>query len=236
MPYFRQIDRAIAGRGYPVIITGVHPTAGVATRARQLKETLLARMGERDLRGQKVVIMAHSMGGLDARYMISHLGMAQQVAALVTISCPHRGSPYADWCVQHIGRRLGGLRLMKYLGLDVQAALDLTTTMCRRLNETTPDAAGVKYYSISAQRPVDQVPPFGRHAWRVVEAMEGPNDCLVSVKSAMWGEHLGTWSADHWLTINRRFAARLGGSDLIVRNWMKVVDRLVRDGVLEGVG
>ena len=47
----------------------------------------------------RVVIIAHSMGGLDARYMISRLGMDDRVTALVTITTPHRGSPYADWCL-----------------------------------------------------------------------------------------------------------------------------------------
>jgi triacylglycerol lipase len=233
LPYFRQIDRAIAARGYPLIISGVHPTAGVVRRARQLKETILARLAVMDKRDEKIVILAHSMGGLDARHMISHLGMADRVAALVTISCPHRGSPYADWCVEHLGRRLGGLRLMKFLGLDVQAALDVTTTMCRRFNQTTLDSPLVRYYSISAQRPEKQIPPFARHAFRMIAAAEGPNDSLVSVKSAVWGEHLATWSADHWLTINRRFAPRLGESNAIVRNWLKILDRLVADGILE---
>ena len=77
--------------------------------------------------GQRVLIVAHSMGGLDARYMISRMGMEDHVAALLTITTPHRGSPYADWIVRHLGRRLHGFRLMKLLKVDVQAANDLTT-------------------------------------------------------------------------------------------------------------
>jgi hypothetical protein len=38
---------------------------------------------------------------------------------------------------------------------------------------------------------------------------EGPNDSLVSVKSSTWAEHLGTWPADHWHTINHRFVVEL---------------------------
>src|ERR1700690_2535874 len=89
--YFKGIDRAIAARGYPLIITGVHPTAGVATRGRQLKETILRRLDEMGKRGERVVILAHSLGGLDARYMIRHLGMAGHVKALVTVCTPHHG-------------------------------------------------------------------------------------------------------------------------------------------------
>ena len=51
------------------------------------------------------------MGGLDARYMIGQLGMADRVAALLTVTTPHRGSPYADWCGAPPGPRLRGLRV-----------------------------------------------------------------------------------------------------------------------------
>jgi triacylglycerol lipase len=173
------------------------------------------------------------MGGLDARYMVTHLGMAQYVKALVTIASPHRGSPYADWAVRNVGNRLGGFRLMQFLGIDVQAILDVTTTSCARFNIDTPNVPGVKYYSVSAQRPRSQMPPFAIHSHKVIEQADGKNDGLVSVASATWGEHLGTWNIDHWLTINRRLVANAGRTDRIIGYWLKVVDRLVEDGVLE---
>lgn len=39
----------------------------------------------------KVNIIAHSKGGLEARYLISSLNMANKVASLTTISTPHHG-------------------------------------------------------------------------------------------------------------------------------------------------
>ena len=49
------------------------------------------------------------------------------------------------------------------------------------------------------------MPAFALHAHRVVSAVEGANDGLVSVQSSVWGEHYGTWAADHWHTIGRRY-------------------------------
>ncbi len=49
------------------------------------------------------------------------------------------------------------------------------------------------------------IPPFALHSHRIVRNAEGDNDGLVSVKSSTWGEHCGTWKADHWHTINRRW-------------------------------
>jgi len=42
-----------------------------------------------DVDGRKVHLFAHSMGGLDARHMITHLGMANRVRTLTTIGTPH---------------------------------------------------------------------------------------------------------------------------------------------------
>jgi triacylglycerol lipase len=228
MSYFRRIERAIVNRGYPVIVTNVHPTAGIAHRARQLKEAILAQKLD-----EPMVIIAHSMGGLDARYMLTHLGMAQHVKALVTISAPHRGSPYADWCLKHLGQRLGGLRLMKLLRLNVQAVADLTLANCREFNQTTPDMPEVKYFSVSSQSALKRTPAFGRHAHRVIEAAQGPNDGLVSVSSAQWGEHLATWPADHWLTIDSPVIPRPWESTRIVGYWMEIIDRLEQEGLLD---
>ena len=209
LSYFRGIDRAIGERGHPVIVPHVHPTGSIELRARQLKEQILRGLKAQGLDRQRIILVAHSMGGLDSRYMISKLGMDDQVAALLTITTPHRGSTYADWCLQNLGKKLGGLRLMSMLGLDVQAVSDLTTESCRRFNRKVKNAAGVQYFSVSAARPWHRVPPFAVHAHKIISAAEGENDCLVSVKSSTWGEHLGVWPADHFHTVNHKMIVEL---------------------------
>ncbi|CAO3629484.1 unnamed protein product [Cunninghamella blakesleeana] len=54
---------------------------------------------------QPVNFIAHSMGGLDCRYLLSHLhhNRTYQPLSLTTISCPHRGSPVMDWFRDHVG-------------------------------------------------------------------------------------------------------------------------------------
>src|SRR3954470_17333089 len=143
LSYFRKIDRALAERGHPLIVSRVHPTAAVATRARQLKETILRQLQILGREDEKVLLVSHSRGGLDARYMIGKLRMADRVAALLTITTPHRGSPVADWCLRHLGKRLHGFELLKMLGLDVDAARDLTTESCVRFNEEITNVPGV---------------------------------------------------------------------------------------------
>jgi triacylglycerol lipase len=207
--YFRGIDRAITGRGHPLVVSRVHPTGSIELRARELKSNILRGLKQHDREKDRVLIIAHSMGGLDARHMITRLGMDDRVAALVTVCTPHRGSPYADWCLHNLGEKLGGMRLMNLLGLDVRALSDLTLASCRQFNREVKNAAGVQYFSVSAARPWHRVPPFAVHAHKIVTDAEGDNDCLVSVKSSTWGEHLGVWPADHFHAINHKMIVEI---------------------------
>ena len=209
LSYFRGIDHAIAAKGHPLIVSRVHPTAGIATRARQLKATILRHRDLLAASGGKVIVIGHSMGGLDARYMISKLGMDDRVAALLTVTSPHRGSPFANWCLKHLANRLGAYKFLNFLGLDTQGGNDLTTESCCRFNEEVPDAPGVKYFSIGAARPWHKIPPFALPAYRIVYDAEGDNDSLVSTTSSVWGKHLGVWPADHFHTINKRWVIEL---------------------------
>ncbi len=233
MNYFHGVDEAVAELGHPVIVSRVHPTGSIELRAGQLKQTLLRELEAMGRPDAKVVIIAHSMGGLDARYMIAHLGMADRVRALVTVCTPHHGSPYADWCCKHLGRRLGGFKLMRALGLDVQAISDLTREHCAHFNQQTPDHPGVKYYSINACRPWRLTQPLLLHSYQVIHAAEGDNDGMVSLSSGQWGECLGTWPADHLHAINRRivpeFREKTGD---ITPYYLEVLARLEADGLV----
>jgi triacylglycerol lipase len=232
--YFHGIDRAIGERGHPVIISRVHPTGSIQRRASQLKQNILRQLDTMNREREKVVIIAHSMGGLDARYMITKLGMDDRVSALVTISTPHRGSPYADWCITH-GQRLGAMKLFNFLNLDVQAVSDLTLASCARFNEQVPDAPSVRYFSISAARPWHRVAPIFYHSHQVIHPAEGDNDGLVSVRSATWAEHLGTWPADHLHVLNKRLVIELKDptGDMTPR-YLKLLDHLCELGLCNG--
>jgi triacylglycerol lipase len=225
------IERAIRDCGCPLVVARTHPTGGIGLRARQLKTSILQQLSaiEGCPRDGRVVVVAHSMGGLDARYMIAKLGMADRVAALVTISTPHRGSAYADWVMRNLAEKLRGAQLVRALGLDLQAVADLTTDSLARFNGEVPDHPAVRYFSISAARPAGKVAAIFAHSQAIVSRAEGENDGIVSVASAKWGEHLGTWPADHLHVINKRFTpeAMLPSGDITPR--YVALLRLLRD-------
>ncbi|KAJ3183348.1 hypothetical protein HDU85_002374 [Gaertneriomyces sp. JEL0708] len=158
-------------------------------------------------------MVAHSMGGLDCRYMISHLLSAKGEAAnfkvnsLTTIATPHHGSSLAP--LPFLSTILEPLisTLYSKASLDFRAFTNLTPTyMDTVFNPSTPDVSDVAYFSYGADG-TDSVYektvmyPF-RLTYEILNVLEGVNDGLVSVESAKWGNYMGTVKADHVDLIN----------------------------------
>ncbi|MFO0809660.1 MAG: hypothetical protein U0746_13630 [Gemmataceae bacterium] len=195
--YFPGIEEALIGAGNRVYSAQTSPTGGVATRATQLRNYL-----QRDLPGERCHIIAHSMGGLDARYLISRLGMDDRVLSLTTIGTPHRGTTFADWGVRRLERVVKPM--FDYFEIPVQAFYDLTTDGCRAFNEEVRDVPGVRYFSVAGRAEGAWVSPEWRLPYMIVKATEGENDGVVSVASAQWGEQFDVWEGDHLSLVNWR--------------------------------
>jgi triacylglycerol lipase len=190
--YFGVLRQYLEERGFRVLFPRVLPTGGVVERAQMLAEQI------RRWTTEPINLVAHSMGGLDARYLITQLGMADQVKTLTTISTPHRGSYMADWFRANFDRRVPLLGALRAMGISVEGFNDCRPSVCRLFNERTPDAPQVRYFSYAGEVPLHKVTPMLRRAWDLLTTAEGPNDGLVSVWSARWGEFLGTVYADHF--------------------------------------
>lgn len=84
--------------GAEVIVTSVPPTGSIESRAKSLHEVLRERAP-----GRSINFIAHSMGGLDCRHLISHIKPTEYApASLLTVATPHRGSPFMDWCTVRV--------------------------------------------------------------------------------------------------------------------------------------
>jgi triacylglycerol lipase len=193
--YFGQFPKALTAAGNRVLQPQLSLTGGVTDRAAQLKNYL-------DLHAphEPVHLIAHSMGGLDCRYLISKLGFASRVLSLTTIGTPHRGSPVADWSVRHLERLVKPL--LDWFDIPRQAFYDLTTTKCREFNEQVLDVSEVRYFSIAGRHEGNWRSPEWQLPHRIVLQAEGPNDGLVSVTSATYGETIHVWEGDHISLIN----------------------------------
>jgi hypothetical protein len=80
--------------GAEVIVTAVPGTGSITSRAEQLNRFLQIKAV-----GRGINFMAHSMGGLDCRHLISRIKPEDYTPlSLTTVATPHRGSPFMDWC------------------------------------------------------------------------------------------------------------------------------------------
>lgn len=206
--YFRLIPDALRRDGHSVPEPPqLNPAGSVAERAQDLKNYLQdANRG--DVVGKRVHIIGHSMGGLDSRFMISKLGMADRVLSLTTIGTPHHGTPIANIVVSGIDSILN--KFMEHLGVDVKGLLDITTDACRRFNEEVTDADGVRYFSIAGRFAPPRIlgTPQGLFGLThdIIAKTEHDNDGLVSVESATMGRPawtaLNDWETNHPRQVN----------------------------------
>lgn len=211
--YFRNIPSFLRAAGNCVLVPCLSFTGGIVQRATQLKRFL-----ERAVPGEPVHIIAHSMGGLDARYMISCLGMGRRVLSLTTIATPHRGTPFADWGIRRLERVVKPI--LKLLGIATDGFYDLTTARCRELNALMPDVPEVRYFSVAGRYESRYLHLEWLLPASIVLQAEGPNDGVVSVESAKYGERLEVWDGDHLNLINCYLP-----SIRLTSNWRDVAPR-----------
>lgn len=188
--YFPGIKEWLEDAGNTIYTPRLSPTRGVADRAEELRAFL-----DRELPRTRVHLIAHSMGGLDARWMISKLDMADRVLSLTTLGTPHWGTPFADWGIQRFERLLRPV--LELLQVPVEGFYDLTTENCRRFNETVEDSPGVHYFSIAGHYSGYPLKPEWFLSYSILYRAEGPNDGIVSVRSASWGKLLAVVPCDH---------------------------------------
>jgi triacylglycerol lipase len=194
--YFRKIADGLNGLDAKFHTPRVPAAAPIAVRAEQLRALV------HELPSERVNVIAHSMGGLDARYAISRLGLKDRVASIVTIGTPHRGTPVAD-----LGAGIVPAGVSRALSkvLDVRALHDLTTDSLERFNREVPDAPGVAYCSVVGRSALSQTNPLLWPSHAYLSARSGANDGLVPSASQGWGKVIREVEADHWAQIGWSF-------------------------------
>jgi triacylglycerol lipase len=223
--YFSHLRPFLRERGIEALYPNVEPTGGIVARAEQLRDLI------RHWTDERINLVAHSMGGLDARFLITHLGMADRVASLTTIAAPHRGTTIANWFCLNFRQRVPLLLTLEAFGIDVDGFRDCRTDMCRIFNERTPNAPGVRYLSYTASVPSSRVSPLLRRAWNILTPAEGANDGLVSIRSGEWGEVIGTLTVDHFAQTPDGLFVRPGENFDAVNFYSRLIEDLAHRGL-----
>ena len=199
--YWGRIPRELKRNGAVIYYGNQEALGTIAYNAEDIRKRILQIREETG--AEKVNIIAHSKGGLDARCAITTLGMSPYVASLTTMNTPHRGCRFVDYacrlpegfyrfvagCFDRTFARFGDKAPDFYT-----ATHQFATEASVRFNENTPDMPGVYYQSYTSK----MRNPFSHLLLSIpyclIRPLEGENDGLVSVESAKWGEFRGVFS------------------------------------------
>jgi triacylglycerol lipase len=201
--YFRGVRARLEESRWEVSLARVARAGPVTWRARDLAACI------RSVDAPRVNVVAHSMGGIDARYAISRLGLAGRVASLTTVGTPHRGTPLADLGTG-LAERLGLRRALEAMGLALDVLEGLTTARMAAFNAEVADAPEVAYGSVvGVARRRRSTNPLLWPGRLYLSGCAGENDGMVPASSQRWGEVLAEIDADHWAQIgwSRHFDA-----------------------------
>lgn len=197
--YFNGVAAHLRSQGHTVIEPQVNPIGSIQQRGDQLASAILAQTNATD----RVHIIAHSMGGLDARYAISfRQDIVQRIATLVTIGTPHRGSPVADAVANPTDPLFAHIPTFIVTQLEANAGAlhDLTTNACSQFDSNTKDVGTVRYIEVAGDASKGSHELFLFHLAAVIGRINREsNDGVVTRSSALRDghQHLDDWPVDH---------------------------------------
>ncbi|PTX51496.1 lipase (class 2) [Melghirimyces profundicolus] len=182
--------------GYRTAFVELHDSSGEAADMWD-NGALLAGMLEKIHRyfGERVNIVAHSKGGVDAQAALIHSGAYPHAGRVITLGPPHRGSHLADlahswwagWLAELLGVRDAGTESMQTGAME----------HFRSVTDSHKNVGKNGYYTAAGT----DWGPFPSALWTggACLAPYGDNDGLVNVWSTplSYGEHLFTADFDH---------------------------------------
>ncbi|NUN98594.1 MAG: hypothetical protein HUU16_20750 [Candidatus Omnitrophica bacterium] len=206
-------------KGCQVFTVPVHPSHTIEHRAGEIERFVESHPA---LSSSPLNLIAHSMGGLEARLLARRWG-PDKVRSVTTLATPHRGSFLADLLDAPPGIR----SLIRWAAPGIR---DLTRREMERFNEANPDVPGIHYLSIVAEASfrTRSVPlwPF----YLILRVHSGPNDGQVSADSQEWGEVLERVASDHVQLIGMRVGVLPSGRFDHLALYGRIVEELARRG------
>jgi triacylglycerol lipase len=200
--YFRGIVKHLESLGCHAHAVRLPWAASVPDRAKILVEKIAA------LGHDRVDVIAHSLGGLDARYALAKLDLGKHVRSLVTIGTPHHGTPLANFANEGpLGLARKAIRLV---GIPLHALDWLSPAALEKFNADVPNAPGVRYACVvgGIREPGTPVSLAIAPVHAYLRRVSGPNDGLVPISSQYWGETLAEIEADHFEQVGWHMAMR----------------------------
>ena len=199
--YWGRIPAKLIRRGAKVFYGGQDSAGSVGDSAARLAKSLEAALESSG--AEKVNIIAHSKGGLEARLLAS-MGYADRIASISTINTPHNGSLTVDRLMRlpspliRLAARLTDL-WMKLLGdecPDSMSCFELfTTAAAERFNAENPVPEGVLCQSFAFKLKTARGDLTMLIPDLVVKRFDGENDGRLSGRAVRWARFRGVYTS-----------------------------------------
>ncbi|PJI10301.1 alpha/beta hydrolase [Clostridium sp. CT7] len=239
--YWGRIPRELIRNGATIYYGNQEAWGTVQYNAHDIKNKILQIIKETGC--EKVNIIAHSKGGLDARYMVSKLGMGKYVASLTMMSSPHRGCKFVDTACKipdKIYKTVAKFfdKYYKILGDKnpdfYTASRQFSTYHSMNFNKEVTDVPDVYYQSYASA--VKNI--FSDYVVSIPyifsKLTAGENDGLVSIDSAKWGDFRGVLRNNHRRGISHGDIIDLRREDYkgfdILEKYVEIVSELKNKG------
>lgn len=196
--YWGRIPKALERNGAEIFYCYQDAWGSIEKNAQTDKNSILLALKKSG--AEKVNLIAHSKGGLEARYMIHELGMEAYIASLTTISTPHHGSKTMDLFYSALTflYKIAAVFVNLYFKILGDKEPDfynvcrqLSTFSCEEFNRRMENSINIFYqsYASKMKNPFSDIFLFLPHM--VLNLVEKDNDGIVAVNSAKWGEFKG---------------------------------------------
>jgi pimeloyl-ACP methyl ester carboxylesterase len=220
--YFTTIQADLIAEGIPAFVCPITPDQDERTleeRAEECVQQIQGLVGT-ECSDRSVHLLGHSMGGLIARLLAQDDRVKDCIRTVTLVSTPNRGTPLADWAIDHAAN---DDRSFDLLGKIVKL-VDFVPSVLHYLPELRVDRSGypasvfaaqdavdnpeVKYYSATTS--MKFIPILPLEATHLIIAAEikrrgldqtpygTRNDGIVPEFSMPHGEDLGHLDANHW--------------------------------------
>ncbi len=226
--YWGRVPKTLESLGARVFFGNQDSVGSIESNADTIAKSLDEAL--RVTGADKVNILAHSKGGLEAKYLVNH-GYQDKIASITTIDTPHHGSHTIDFLMKSpkwmVMTAAWGTDLwMKILGdkhPDSYKCFDiLTTGTAEQFDIDNPAPEGIYCQSYAFKCESAFSDPVFCITFPVVSRFDGENDGMVSVASSRWANFKGVHTSSTRRGIShadvvdlrrRRFTSRLPSSD-----------------------
>jgi triacylglycerol lipase len=196
--YWGRIPKNFLRHGIVLYYGGTDAWGAIENNAKILKNKIINILQETG--AKKVNIIAHSRGGLEARYLISSLDMDYAIASLTTISTPHHGVKAMNIALEMpVGLYKfssffvnGWFKILGDKNPDFfTSSRQLSEIYCIEFNQNNPDKENVYYQSYAAKMKYFISDLNFMILNPLIQMTDGDNDGLCPVESAEWGDFKG---------------------------------------------